>query len=95
MVTPRKASDKASARTVRDRSRQLKAILQYCSSKTKSITAVDHQLAALLLTAKSRAELQKFLHDHDLLRIRIPNGHELAMKVQLGWSWAMMRKMKM
>lgn len=95
VVKPKVPSNKASKRTIRARAKRLVEEIEHSSlTEEGGPDAADVQFAALLLR-KTKKELQALLKKHNLLNIRIPAGHELAMKARLGWSWAEMRKMKM
>ncbi|XP_072030449.1 uncharacterized protein [Amphiura filiformis] len=94
VVKPRIPSHQASARTVRSRTHGLQQHINMISSNKKDDEeAAIHQLAALL-KGKSTAELKELLHSEGLLKIRIPAGHELKLKAQMGWTWNEMRKLK-
>jgi hypothetical protein len=86
-------SNEASKTTVRNRSQQLEKELAEVSSPDANRDAALYQLAALLKTA-SQEEISKLMADWGLFKIRIPAGHELAMKARMGWSWNEMRKLK-
>ncbi|XP_072023307.1 uncharacterized protein [Amphiura filiformis] len=90
---PRIPSNTASRRTINRRSEIIQKTVETISCSEESKDSVDLQLAAVL-RLKSTADLEEFLHKQNLLKIRVPTGQELLMKVRLGWSWAQMRLMK-
>ena len=94
LVKPKVPSNEASARTLRNRVRKLNQTLNQMSSPDgDNEEAATSQLAALL-KGKTREELKALLHTEGLLEIRIPAGHELQLKSQMGWTWNEMRRLK-
>ena len=68
-------------------------MLHLISSPEETEEAAVHQLANLL-KGKTRDELKELMEISGLLSIKIPAGHELAMKAKYGWTWDFMRSFK-
>jgi len=95
IITPRVPSNEASSNTVRTRSKIIGEMITQVSSTSEDNTesAALVQLRSLL-HGKTRSELKEILNTEKLLEIKIPAGHELRLKCQMGWTWLEMRKLK-
>ncbi|XP_072015499.1 uncharacterized protein [Amphiura filiformis] len=83
-VIPRITSSRASKRTIQSRN-------QIIDRSTRIISGgIAEGRFQMTLYIQSRKELREQI----IPRIKIPNGHELAMKAALGWSWRHMRRLK-
>ena len=90
---PKIPSDVASKRTIYNGTAFLKKTIHLISSRDEAEDAAVHQLVALL-KGKTREELQQMMEVAGLLKIKIPAGHELAMKAKYRWTWEFMRSRK-